>query len=243
VFLDVAERFERLEARVAGLMDESKTVKQLEARMTGMETDVGRMTGALEHFLGQIRIDDSLRLVPDNRALGPPPTLAISSGQGTSRQMDVGVSTESGAGSGSDAHMPMNSDFGEDNPMMATPATATTPSDYQEEERMVLPLPPHVSAQFPPNPPEPIQTPGDVAMAPPPPPIHFIPATPQQSQESGRQEGLRQGEEVLEPGEIEQGPVIQAQARGRTPLILNVASSSRLAPPITRSRSRSKSPM
>jgi hypothetical protein len=236
IFLDVAERFERLEAQVAELAEDSKTVKDLETRMMGMETDIGKMTSALERFLGQIRIDDGLRLVPDNRALGPVPPLAIRSAPGTVEQMDVG---ESGPGSGPDAPEPMDSDFehGEDLHMMATPVTATTPSDFPDDDRMVSTLSPHVSGQVPPT-----RLAADWPMAPPPPPVNIIPSTPQQSQESGQQEGLRVGRDLLEPGEIEQGPVIRARARSRTPLGVNVASSSRLEPPATRSRSRSKPP-
>ncbi len=67
--LDIDKRFARLEAQVANLTEGAKEMQRMTARLTGLETDVHRFTGALENFLGRIRIDDGLRLVQDYRRI------------------------------------------------------------------------------------------------------------------------------------------------------------------------------
>ena len=52
--LDIDKRFARLEAQVANLTEGAKETQRMTARLTGLETDVHRFTGALENFLGRI---------------------------------------------------------------------------------------------------------------------------------------------------------------------------------------------
>ena len=228
------------------MAEDTKITKQLDKRLTGVEKDVSSFTGTLEHFLGRIQIDDRLRLVPDTRAIGGPPEdfhevlpirsasiVELSTGSNTEGEadsipvdVDVDVDTK-GTEGGED----------EDFPMIPSPvaATVTTPSEFQDDERMEMGDPLRLS----PLPPEPAHPSPDVAMAPP--SVYLIPATPQQSQEA-----VRQGAEALEPGEIPDRapqPRARPRARSRTPFgLAPVPSSSRLEPPTTRSRSRSKTP-
>ena len=64
--LDIDERFACLEAQVADLTEGAKETQRMTAQLTRLETDVHRFTGALEKFLGRIRINDGLRLVQDH---------------------------------------------------------------------------------------------------------------------------------------------------------------------------------
>jgi hypothetical protein len=132
---------------------------------------------------------------------------------------------------------------GDDEDILMIPSpvagTATTPSESQDDDRMVL----GDHSRLSPIPPEPGLPAPDMVMAPPSPPaLNLIPATPQQSQE-----GVRPGANTLEPGEIQdRAPPARARARAcsRTPFGMQpIASSSRLEPPATRSRSRSKTPV
>jgi len=224
----------------------------LDKRLIGVETKITGFTSTLEHFLGQIQIDDRLRLVPDTRTIrGPPedsldvfPTCSASiidlstgsdtEGEAVSNPVDVDVDVDTkGAEGGED----------EDFPMIPSPiaATVTTPSEFQDDERMEM----VEHLRLSPLPPKPAHPSPDVAMAPPShPAVNIIPATPQQSQEAGRQGAGQQGAETLEPGEIpDAAPQLRVRACSRTPFGLPpVASSSRLEPPTTRSRSRSKTP-
>jgi hypothetical protein len=82
---------ERLEAQVAGLAEESKSSKDA---MSGLQVQVGQFTGALKRFLGQIRIDEGLKLVRNDRALPPPPLQVGRFPGATIGEMDVGGLTE-----------------------------------------------------------------------------------------------------------------------------------------------------
>jgi hypothetical protein len=155
-------------------------------------------------------------------------------------ELSTGSNTEAEAESNSVDVNTKGAEGGEDEdfPMIPSPvaATVTTPSEFQDEERMEMdPI------RLSPLPPEPAHPSPDVAMAAPiHPAVNIIPATPQQSQEAARQ-----GAETLEPGEIPDGPPQRRdRARSRTPFgFPPLASSSRLEPPTTRSQSRSKTPV
>jgi len=220
----------------------------LEKRLTGVESNVAAFTGTLEHFLGRIQIDDSLRLVPDHRTIrGPPedPVDIVPSCSASIVELDPHTDPDADA---TPLDLPtLDLEGGDENiPMIPSPVagTVTTPSEIQEDDRMVgLP-------RLSPIPPEPARPTGDTTMAPPPlppppPSLNLIPPTPHQSQEAVQSEADR-----LEPGEIRDRsppahtPVPRARARSRTPFgIQPMASSSRLEPPTTRSRSRSKTPI
>lgn len=240
------ERFERLEAQVAGLAEDSRASRQLEHHITGLETNVGKFNNALEHFLGQIRIDDGLRLVPDRRSVGPPDPLfdtVIPSTSASIVEMPHGARTDSEAEAGPEPMSLDNDMEGVDRQIIMSPVegTVTTPSDHYEDDNMAMRIPPQV-----PIPPEPSRPDPDSEMPPPPlpPPIVLTPATPQQSQEA-----TPAGKATPEPGEttgqtLRPRARARAQARSRTPLdMVPIASTSQLKPPATRSRSRSKTPL
>ena len=60
-----------LEAQVSAFDMVAAESTRTSQRLDWMEGDVYRFTGALESFLGRIRIDDTFRLVPDRRQITP----------------------------------------------------------------------------------------------------------------------------------------------------------------------------
>ena len=235
------------------MAEDNKTSKKLAARLTGLEDNVHKFTGALENFLGQIRIDDGLRLVPDNRRLTSVDSTNItldfdpSAHNASIIDLDMAYQSESGPAEADSMDLESDENVQEDWDIGGIPSpvagTATTPSEFQEDERMEPADDVHRRSPIPPNS---GHRDADSAMAPPPPPaLNIVPATPQQSQEivgQGRKllaPPAMSDYNTLEPGEIPTRP----RARSRTPLTLQpVASSSKLLPPLTRSRSRSKTP-
>jgi hypothetical protein len=218
--IDFSKRIEKLEAQVAGLAEDNKTSKQLATRLTGLEENIGRFTGALENFLGQIRIDDGLRLVQDNRRLMPVDSGDITlpfdpAAFASIADMDMAYVSESGPVEPDE--MSLETDEEEagdvaDIPMLDSPfdGTATTPSEFPDDERIgpvddvprVSPIPP-VSGR-----PD-----ADTEMAPPPPPaVNVVPATPQQSQETVPQRRnllpppAMSDHTALKPGEVPTRP-------------------------------------
>jgi hypothetical protein len=161
-------RFERLEAQVAGLAEESQTSKLLEQRLTGVESNVAAFTGTLEHFLGRIQIDDRLRLVPDHRIIHGPPGKPLDIVPSHSASIVELTNPDADPMALDIPILDVESGDEDDTPMIPSPVagTATTPSEIQEDDRMELP-------RLSPIPPEPTHPIPDMVMAPPPPPPPF----------------------------------------------------------------------
>ena len=69
-------RLAALEEQVAGLAQGMQKTGDTEERLGAIESQVQRVTGALETFLGRITINNCLRLVPENMRIEPAaPTL------------------------------------------------------------------------------------------------------------------------------------------------------------------------
>jgi len=152
-----------LEAQVKAFDKVAEESTRTIQRLDSMEGQVHRFTGALESFLGRIRIDDTFRLVPERRHLTPAPAAGPSHTRSTSPSPLL--------------EFPMD----EDNPNSGVPAssvnTRMTPLDVQDvglaptfcSESAAVPVP------------EPAPTPSSVD-PPHPPTLKVIPATPQGSQ-------------------------------------------------------------
>jgi hypothetical protein len=215
--------------------------------------------------LGQICIDDGVRLVRDDRRISDL-TLDFDP-DANAGLLDMEMNAAYHSDPGSAAPDSMSLDLGDASrpgtPMLLSPVdgTTTTPSEAQDEERMERvvvfpgvaanpthpPLPEPDSTMAPPDP--------DSSMAPPPhPTVNVIPATPQQSQE-----GIDTHRLLVPPpatsseGGIELGttpPPTRTRSRSRSrtrgPSPLGdppLTSTSGLQPPMTRARSRSKTPL
>ena len=156
------KRIAVLEARVKAFdkvaEESTRTVQQLDS----MEGQVHQFTGALESFLGRIRIDDTFRLVPERRHLTPAPAAGPSHMRSASPPF---------------LEFPMD----EDDPDSGVPAssvnTRMTPSDVQD----VGPAPTFCSKSAAVPVPKPVPAPSSVD-PPHPPTVKVIPATPQGSQ-------------------------------------------------------------
>lgn len=237
--LDIDERFARLEAQVADLTEGSKETARMNTRLEGLETDVHRFTGALEGFLGRIRIDEGLRLVRDDRRIG------------SVDPANFMESTSEPDPLGSDPMVISDDDEAPSDLPTLMAGTASTPSDTTGDIRMDMPVsrvqPPSEPGIPPPPPPAaapgagpPPQTAGSGSPAPPPllppPTLNLIPPTPQTSQEKADQsEGPQPDPSPTRPAEPE---LPRPRVVSREMMTLTG-----LRPPMTRSRSRSKTPL
>lgn len=247
--LDIDERFARLEAQVADLTEGSKETARMNTRLEGLETDVHRFTGALEGFLGRIRIDDGLRLVRDDRRIGSvdPANFPLDAADDNVIHME---STSEPDPLGSDPMVISDDDEAPSDLPTLMAGTASTPSDTTGDIRMDMPVsrvqPPSEPGISPPPPPAaapgagpPPQTAGSESPAPPPllppPTLNLIPATPQTSQEKADQSvGPQPDPNPTRPAESEPS---------RPRVVSREMTRAGLRPPVTRSRSRSKTPL
>lgn len=233
---------------------------RVSTRLGSLEKQVDRFTGSLEGFLRQIRIDDTLRLVPERQRVASVEQEDLDLDE-TPLDLDLEPA----------AMLEELEDSAMDVSRLASPAppSATTPSDAPVELRMEEPtrlfLPDSGSDSGTPE----VPPAGDVEMGPPlVPTVQLIPATPQSSQDAAGQSApiLPQ---VPDPEPIQPPPPSTRQpspadaippprlgmGRVRSPLPSQLAAelrasikstSSRLSPtdgPQTRSRSRSRPPV
>ena len=161
------KRLAALEERVKTLDQVAEETSRTSRRVDAIEGSVTRFTGALETFLGRIRIDDRLRLVPDNRRISPAPIFPITRSASPTTPMDLPMDEDEDTG-----------------PDPSSVAGATTPSDHQVE-RMELPIPSGPGSVLSPDPTA-IAAPLPASPLPSPiagPTVTLIPATPQESQQ------------------------------------------------------------
>ena len=240
-------------------------------RLARLETNVDRFTGSLEHFLGMIRIDDGLCLVRDNRRIGSVDPATITPNLNHDAADDNVIITDPTMSKPdplvSDRMVISDDDEGPSDIPLFVAGTASTPSDTLGDNRMDMPVgpltPPFVPDKLPPAPPPPVAVPealpspqaagsGNPAPPPhphlPPPTVNLIPATPQTSQEKAEQPVVPQCDpspthpvetEPTRPRDPTQEPSREpSRGPSRTPV-----GTLGLRPPMTRSRSRSKTPL
>jgi hypothetical protein len=213
--LDIDEQFARLEAQVADLTEGSKETVRMNACLAGLETEVHWFTGALEGFLGRIRIDDGLRLVSDNRCIGSVDpahfTLNIDRDDADSNAINIDSTVSEPDPLGSDPMVISDEDEAPTDIPSFVAGTASTPSDTVGDIRMDMlgrqARPPSESG----NPPfaPPAHAPGarpspqaagseslslPLPSLIPPPTVNLIPATPQTSQEKADQSVVPQAD-------------------------------------------------
>jgi hypothetical protein len=246
--LDIDKQFARLEAQVADLTEGSKEMVRMNAHLAGLETDVHQFTGALEGFLGRIRIDNGLRLVSDNRRIGSvnPAHFTLDFDRdltdGNAINMDSTVSEPDPLGS--DLMVISEDDEAPSDLRTFVTGTASTPSDTVGDIRTDMPVrqprPPSESGN-PPSPPPTLasgarpspQAAGSRSLPLPslipPPTINLIPVTPQTSQEEADQLVVppvdptptrpAEPEPTQEPSrEPSRTPVATFKSRSKTPL-------------------------
>jgi hypothetical protein len=176
-------RLARLESQVAELNEGARETVRVSSRLGTLEKQVDRFTGSLEGFLRQIRIDDSLRLVPEHQRLA-----SVRREDLDVDDMPIDLDVDSAA-----MVEELESSTMDDVSRLASPAapTATTPSEAPEDPRMDDPTRLHAleSGSGPGT--QVIRPSGDVEMGPPPTPpvptVNLIPPTPQNSQDAAGQ--------------------------------------------------------
>ena len=222
-YMKQEKRITILEAQVSTCDKVAQESTQTSQRLDTMEGQVHRFTGALESFPGQIRIDDTFRLVPDKRQITPAPA--------------AGPSHIRSASPSPLLEIPMDEDDADLGVPSSVADTWTTPSDVQEVAATTA----AISDPIPDPVPDPI-----TVLAPAPsvdslhlPTVNLIPATPQGSSVS-HQPPLPTA--IAEAQAAPPPPCPVPHGHSRTPAV----DPSRLGlreGPTTRARSCSKTPI
>jgi hypothetical protein len=172
------KRLAVLEARVHAFDKVAEEATRTSQRMDAMEGNVHRFTGALETFLGRIRIDDRLRLVPDTTRIEDAPSpvhLAITRSASPWTPIDAPMEEDEVASSSAQDTRTTPSDIHGEIRMVEVRAVESAPDTVQDTDRPPVSLP--VSTADP----APLPTPSAVPAPAPAPLVNVIPATPQGS--------------------------------------------------------------
>jgi hypothetical protein len=133
----------------------------MNAHLAGLETDVHWFTGALEGFLGRIRIDNSLRLISDNRHIGSVDpahfTLDFDRDAADDNAINIDSTVSEPDPLGSDLMVISDEDEAPSDLPTFVAGTASTPSNTVGDIRMDMPVgqarPPSEPGNPPPPPP------------------------------------------------------------------------------------------
>ena len=218
-----------LEARVKAFDKVAEESSRTVQRLDSMEGQVHRFTGALESFLGRIRIDDTFRLVPERRHLTPAPA--------------AGPSHTRSASPSPLLEFPMDEDPDSGVPSSSVANTRTTPSDVKVGLTLT-PISESAAVPVAVREPAPASSSADPLH---PPTVTLIPATPQGSQKLTGPTLIasvvhRTSPPLTAVAEAPPPPHPVPRGRSRMPAI----DPSRLGireGPTTRARSRSKTPI